>query len=343
MGVPACRIDRAAEIAPALEAAISSGAPNLIEIPITLDDPRPVLTTYLGMFLAGAMFLALGLLISCDVIRPDLGWLLTSATPAHLAADMARVRDPHGFAALERAAGPASVSVASTRRAMLQVAVMMAVKGGMAGMAGDITVGDCLEVVCDGARVRGDSDNGGTYFYQLLHAAGFLPAGAPPRAGMLNPRVRGQLSAAQLIDRYDLACRPVRDLLVDYLNERRPGIDYVTMNGLAYQLGLLFWKDLETHHPGIGSLNLAPDVAVAWKQRMQSRTVQTTGPGGERTQARVPRLSAVDHLTIVRSFYLDIAEWAVTDPSRWAQWAVRARSVRRAHPPASAHPPQVTH
>ena len=35
MGVPACRIDRAAEIAPALETAISSGAPNLIEIPIS--------------------------------------------------------------------------------------------------------------------------------------------------------------------------------------------------------------------------------------------------------------------------------------------------------------------
>jgi integrase len=262
---------------------------------------------------------ALGLLIGRDVIRPDLGWLLASATPAHLAADMARVRDPAGFAALEEVAGPASVSVSSTRRAMLQVAVIMAVKG---GMAGDVTVGDCLELLEARARARGDSDNGGTYFYQLLHAAGFLPAGAPPRAGMLNPRVRGQLSAGQLIDRYDLACRPVRDLLADYLNERRPGIDYVTMNGLAYQLGLLFWKDLETHHPGIGSLNLAPDVAVAWKQRMQSRTVETTGPGGERTQARVPRLSVVDHLTIVRSFYLDIAEWAATDPSRWAQWAV---------------------
>jgi benzoylformate decarboxylase len=35
MGVPAQRIDRAADIAPALEAAISSGAPNLIEIPIS--------------------------------------------------------------------------------------------------------------------------------------------------------------------------------------------------------------------------------------------------------------------------------------------------------------------
>ena len=273
---------------------------------------------------------ALGLLIGCDVIRPDLGWLLTSATPAHLAADMARVRDPHGFAALERAAGPASVSVASTRRAMLQVAVMMAVKG---GMAGDITVGDCLELLETRARVRGDGDNGGTYFYQLLHAAGFFPAGAPPRARMLDPRVHGQKSAGQLVDRYGLACRPVRDLLVDYLNERRPGIDYVTLGDLAYQLGLLFWKDLETHHPGIDSLDLAPDVAVAWKQRLQFRTVETTAPGGERTQAQVPRLSVVDHLTTVRSFYLDIAEWAADDPSRWAQWAV----------PCPVRPAELTH
>jgi ABC-type transport system involved in multi-copper enzyme maturation permease subunit len=37
---------------------------HLIEVPIALNDPGPVLTTYLGMFLAGAMFLALGLLVS---------------------------------------------------------------------------------------------------------------------------------------------------------------------------------------------------------------------------------------------------------------------------------------
>ena len=39
---------------------------RLLEIPVTLD-PYPVLSTYLGMFLAGAMFLALGLLISSRV------------------------------------------------------------------------------------------------------------------------------------------------------------------------------------------------------------------------------------------------------------------------------------
>ncbi|MGH3203206.1 MAG: tyrosine-type recombinase/integrase [Streptosporangiaceae bacterium] len=273
---------------------------------------------------------ALGLLIGCDVIRPDLGWLLASPTPARLAADMARVRDPDGFAALQKVADPAPVSVTSTRRAMRQVAVMMSVKG---GQAGDITVGDCLELLEARAGSRGARDKGGTYFYQLLHAAGFLPADAPSRVRMLDPRVHGQQTAAQLIDRYDLACRPVRDLLIDYLNERSPGIDYVTLGDLAYQLGLLFWKDLETHHPGIDSLDLAPDVAVAWKQRMQYRTVEAVAPGGERTQARVPRLSVVDHLTRVRSFYLDIAEWAVTDPSRWAQWAV----------PCPVRPSELTH
>jgi hypothetical protein len=35
MGLPAHRIDRVADIAPALEAAISSGVPNLIEIPVS--------------------------------------------------------------------------------------------------------------------------------------------------------------------------------------------------------------------------------------------------------------------------------------------------------------------
>jgi len=75
---------------------------------------------------------------------------------------------------------------------------------------------------------------------------------------------------------------------VDYLNERRPGIGYVTLGDLAYQLGLLFWKDLETHHPGIDSPDLAPDVAVAWKQRMQYRTVLAVAPGGCARRPRCP-------------------------------------------------------
>lgn len=36
---------------------------HLVEVPVLLD-PFPVLSTYLGMFLAGAMFLAVGLFVS---------------------------------------------------------------------------------------------------------------------------------------------------------------------------------------------------------------------------------------------------------------------------------------
>ncbi len=43
---------------------------HLLEIPVALD-PYPVLSTYLGMFLAGAMFLALGLFVS-SMVRDQL-------------------------------------------------------------------------------------------------------------------------------------------------------------------------------------------------------------------------------------------------------------------------------
>jgi ABC-type transport system involved in multi-copper enzyme maturation permease subunit len=45
-------------------------AVHVVEVPVTLD-PYPVLATYLGLFLAGAMFLALGLLVS-SLVRDQL-------------------------------------------------------------------------------------------------------------------------------------------------------------------------------------------------------------------------------------------------------------------------------
>jgi len=135
---------------------------------------------------------------------------------------------------------------------------------------------------------------------------------------MISTRFGGQQSVEQLVDRYDLACRPVRDLLVDYLRERQPGIDYTTLNQLAGTLGLRFWKDLETHHPGISSLHLPPDIAAGWKKRLQRKTVRTPD-GGEQV---VTRETADNLLMTVRAFYLDLAQWALDDPARWGPWAV---------------------
>ncbi|MFF3446755.1 hypothetical protein ACFYXJ_06390 [Streptomyces sp. NPDC002667] len=71
----------------------------------------------------------------------------------------------------------------------------------------------------------------------------------------------------------DLILKPsvIRGLLIDYLEERRPRLDYASMDGVARNLTRNFWSDLERHHPGIASLDLPPDVAAAWKERLRTR------------------------------------------------------------------------
>src|SRR4051794_22670647 len=53
------------------------------------------------------------------------------------------------------------------------------------------------------------------------------------------------------------------------------------------------------------------------------RTRTTTTPDREQVTMTSPRLDGRSVLTAVRAFYLDIAEWADDDPSRWGPWAVR--------------------
>ena len=254
------------------------------------------------------------LLVCADVIRPSLGWLLTPATATGLAAEMARTRDPGGFAALAAICQANCVNSHTAQLAQRRIATILAAKG---GLIADITVGDCLELL----RIAGDlqHSNGASspYFYQLLRAAGILADEMPPARAL---RTQGQLSCEQLIDRYDIQCRPVRDLLVDYLRERQPAVDYATMHKLSYVLGRLFWRDLELHHPGIGSLHLPAGVAAAWKQRITTKTTRFRDPGGQIIEVTAARVNALDHLVTVRAFYLDLTQWAADDPARWGPW-----------------------
>ncbi len=133
-------------------------------------------------------------------------------------------------------------------------------------------------------------------------------------------RTAGQLTPEELVDRYLLRCRPVRDLLVDYLRERQPALDYTSLKGLAYY-PLRFWADLEQHHPGIDSLHLPRDVADAWKQRQRTKPQVITSAHGEKSVVMVERIGYRQCLTPVRALYLDLCQWAIEDPSRWAQWA----------------------
>jgi integrase len=265
-------------------------------------------------------FIALGRgvlpLICGDVIRPSLRWLLTPETPKNLTAEMARSRDPGGFAVLAALARTDPASASTKGLAARRIAAILAAKGGT--IAG-ITVGDCLELL-DALAAGSGGGNTSPYFYQLLHALGTFPAAAPPTVRAF--KTPGQLGIEQLVGRYPIACQPVRALIIDYLRERQPAVDHATLRSLSRALAGLFWHDLELHHPGISSLRLEPGVAAAWKQRVTVKTARTAGPDGEVTQTLVPRHDGMNTLAMVRAFYLDIAQWAVDDPARWGPWAV---------------------
>jgi hypothetical protein len=123
----------------------------------------------------------------------------------------------------------------------------------------------------------------------------------------------GQRSTAELVDAYRIRCTPIRNVFIRYLNERRPALDHRSFRRLITDLVGNFWADLEHHHPSIDSLHLPDGVAEAWKQRMR---LVTTKDGTSR-----PRGGYLDLLVRVRSFYLDVPQWALQDPS-WAGWAV---------------------
>jgi site-specific recombinase XerD len=261
-------------------------------------------------------------LIGGDYLRPSLGWLMATSSPLRIANEMAKVRDPQGVAELRMARMANTVGDSTMLPAIERIALILATKG---GLVRDVTVGDCLESLRISREVfpgPARSTRHSPVFYQLLHAIGNFPADAPPTVRMFSSLFAGQLSVEQMVDRYQLASKPMRDLLVDYLRERQPAIDYNTLTGLATVLALWFWKDLERHHPGIDSLRLSPETAAGWKLRIRTRVLRSKDESGQTVETTVERTGAADVLTTVRSFYLDLAQWALDDPERWGPWAV---------------------
>jgi hypothetical protein len=271
--------------------------------------------------------------VGADIVRPSLGWLLTGGRKRKLARNMIRSRDREGFDRLGLLCrAEDGITPQAAGHVLFRTAVIIAAKG---GTISDIVIGDVLEVLDAEFAVRGKTPTGGTTF-RMLRELGIFGVGVPTLREIRSP---GQRSVEELVDRYPITCRQVRDLLVDYLKERQPGIDYSTLRTQAYLLARCFWLDLERHHPDIDSLRLSREVAGAWKRRLQTRSKTTTADTGEHVTIEVERLSYLDTLATVRAFYLDLAEWALEDPSRWGPWVApcpvspqelgRRKAVRR--------------
>ena len=177
-----------------------------------------------------------------------------------------------------------------------------------------LTFADVEEMREEGRARRGEAPMGILAAWDLLRGIDVVP-NHPYRA----MRREGQLPTAVLVDRYRIGCAPVREVLIRYLDERRPALDYKSFLGITGYLCGAFWADIEAHHPQVDGLHLPDEVAVAWKLRLS----QVTPRGGEPR----PRRNYIDVLMQVRALYLDIQEWALQDPT-WAEHAVPS-PVRR--------------
>ncbi len=264
------------------------------------------------------LFEALPLAITADLVRPSLSWLVGGglARGGLLVRNFGASRDPAAFARLrvlcEQDNG---VSAPVTTQAAYRSALILAAKG---GTLGQVTVGDIVELFSVEDQVLVNPSIGRAAFYRILRDLGIFGAGAP--AMLRGLHTAGQRTVEELIDRHGLACRPVRDLLVDYLRERQPALDYTSLESLSYYLGMRFWADIEAHHPDIDSLRLPREVADGWKRRLRTFTKVTTNELGEKVHIDVPRINYRECLTPVRAFYLDLAHWAVENPARWGPW-----------------------
>jgi Phage integrase family len=275
-------------------------------------DARGVRTGERMILLSIGMILA----ICADIVRPSLAWLAASGVSSWaLARNLERARDPGGFARLRAAVDDADGLITAKARHLTvgRAAIIAAAKG---GTLADIVPGDFLELLDVERQIADRPRDYSAVSWRLLQQTGVFGPHAPGTLAQLL--TIGQRSPAELIDRYQLACKPVRDLLVDYLQERQPALDHRSLDTLAQQLGRNFWQDLERHHPGIASLHLPPEVATAWKQRLRTKTTAAAGAA----QATGPRLTSRHTLLAVRALYLDLACWAAEDPARWGPWAV---------------------
>jgi hypothetical protein len=118
----------------------------------------------------------------------------------------------------------------------------------------------------------------------------------------------------ELVDRHDVANADIRDVLVEYLERRRPECDYSTWAARSLRLVGQFWKQIELIDPHQKDLRLPTSTYEQWLAGLKVRTDGET------------RLRPDSIVATVRSFYLDLQSWTIEEPERWAQWAALARS-----------------
>ncbi|MET9887140.1 site-specific integrase [Streptomyces sp. NPDC006430] len=269
-------------------------------------DEAADLTTVFGdavrhsAFKSGEVMHGLGILLCLDVIRPSYNWLGRFRFSAGFER-LRLTRDPEFFTAVHDACRARKATRTQEQQAVRMLTFPLARTG---KKPRELTCQDMLDLWQGLLIRRGQRPSGLTLAWDVLRELDILPPDTPA----LHDAVRRQRpNVPEMVDFYGLACTDVRDLIVRYVSERAPAIDYSTTRQIIWKLASRFWKDLEDHHPGVDSLHLSHEVANAWKKRM----------GHENPDRPYEGYSV---LFAVRAFYLDISQWALHD-AYWARWA----------------------
>ncbi len=236
-------------------------------------------------------------LMAGRVLRPSYGWQLESRAGAHLPAKMLTVND--------REAAQRLRALPAYRDALLRhqfdaegclSRVMIRTGQQLEQLEGEQLL-HYADVVKTSGRQRREH-----LAWELMVALGpFAGEPATLRAAWSAWSAKGntrQHSAATLVDRYGIPPSGVRDVLVDYFSEIKTGMDYGSLQGLAYRIARLFWWEVLQINPDQQDLRLDPATAATWRERL---AVTTDG---------LPRREIHSILFAVRGFYRDLAEWS---------------------------------
>ncbi|WP_432945752.1 tyrosine-type recombinase/integrase [Kribbella sp. CA-253562] len=251
-----------------------------------------------------ALRVAVNALMVARVLRPSYGWQLTSKAGAHHAQRMLEAHEPE---LLARMRALPLYRTALLRHQFDAEACLSRVLI-RTGRRLEQLEGEHLLHYADVVRTSGRNRREHLAWELLVALGPFAGEPLTLRAAWSAKGNTRQHSVETLVDRYGIPPGGVRDLLVDYLRELKPSMDYGTLEGWAYRLVRLFWWEVLQINPAQTSLHLAPEVATQWRERLALTT-----DGRERREIH-------SVLFAVRGMYRDLAEWSHDEPARWGPW-----------------------
>ncbi|WP_328988836.1 site-specific integrase [Kribbella sp. NBC_01245] len=253
------------------------------------------------------------------ILRPSYGWQLSSGAGAHQPQRMLETHEPELLARTR--ALPAYRTVLERHQRDAEACLSRVLI--RTGLRLEQLQGEHLLHYADIVKTSGRHRREHLAWELLVALGPFAGEPLTMRAAWSAKGNTRQHSVETLVDRYGIPPGGVRDLLVEYLRELKPSMDYGSLQGWAYRLVRLFWWEVLQINPAQSSLQLAPDVATQWRERLALTT------------AGQPRREVHSTLFAVRGMYRDLAEWAHDEPARWGPWVAQCPVSRHESKAAS--------